>query len=101
MNTTLWEQYYWIWCAIIAFMGIFARYGDIVTTFSNEEYMSGRYLVNFEKIENMKVIEKKQTTKGEILLVELYSKNGKVGFDRFFSEDYTILVNKIKLRDFI
>lgn len=100
INYDIWTTYYWIWFSIIMFVGLGVRYIDIVSIFSEKTFISGNYEVAYDKITDLKVIARKTSHRGEIYIVDIYKDNIIVGFDKVFADDYSILNEKVRLREY-
>ena len=57
-------------------------------------YCSGEYIVEYNEIKEVKEVLSRMTSKGEIVLVELYNELGKIGYDKLFLDEY----HKIRLK---
>lgn len=88
------DTYYkiWIWYAIILPM----LYSDSahlssITAFGNNYFLSGRYLVKYDDIEQIKELKECDTVSGKMVLVSFYSKGKEYGYDKLFLDEYHTL----------
>lgn len=85
----------WVWNG----MQVIMMYSDSVFLsglFAMGEscYCSGEYIVEYNEIKEVKEVLSRMTSKGEIVLVELYNELGKIGYDKLFLDEY----HKIRLK---
>ncbi len=70
-------------------------YLSSIVAFGDNEFISGKYIINYGSITNIIFIEEKNTSAGKMCLVELYNKNGIIGFDKLFIDEYHNLRLKV------
>lgn len=79
----------WYWFVLqLPMMYCDAVYLSGITAIGEKAYCSGDYVVEYSKIEEYKEVMHKSTFSGEMVLVEIFSKDGLLGYDKFFLEEY-------------
>lgn len=86
----------WIWFALL----LPVLYSDSVylseiTAFGNYSFGSGEYIVNYSEIVEIREITDRNTIAGKMVLVSLLGKNGELGYDKLFVEEYKKLRLKV------
>lgn len=86
----------WKWYAILLpIMYSDAMYLSGITAFGEHSFASGEYVVNYSDIAEVKEIISGYTREGKMLLISLWGKNGELGYDKLFVEEYQKLRLKI------
>lgn len=78
---------YWIWFALILFLICFEPFNDITSGFYDSFFLTDRYVVDYSQITEVRIVNEKITTKGNVCEIEVYKGTLKVGKDRVFEDD--------------
>lgn len=86
----------WKWYAILLpIMYSDTMYLSGITAFGKNSFASGEYVVDYSDIVDVKEIISRDTREGTMLLISLWGKNGELGYDKLFVEEYQKLRLKV------
>lgn len=85
-NNYVYEEY-WIWVALITFLICFEPFNDMTSGFSENYFLTDKYIVDFSQISDIRIVSKRASVIGNVCKIEVYKDGRKVGLDRVWEED--------------
>lgn len=80
---------YWVWFGML--IPILYSYGahlSAITGIGKEAFCSGKYTISYSSITECRIVKKYQTWSGDIWIIDLFYEDKKVGYDKFFPDEY-------------
>lgn len=79
----------WLWYALqLPMMYSDAVYLSGVVAIGNDSYCSGDYVIHYNLITECREVLSRNTNSGKMVLVELLNGKEKIGYDKFFLDEY-------------